>query len=75
MGEVVGGITDVRRVIIAFKAQGKCAGCWKPVGEFRDELSKKEYQISALCQTCQDLIFGTDEQWAALGEKPPEDAA
>lgn len=25
--------------------------------EFRDELSKKEYEISGLCQRCQDDIF------------------
>jgi len=28
--------------------------------EFRDELSVKEYQISGMCQKCQDYMFGTD---------------
>ena len=35
-----------------------CPMCKEPVSEFRDELSKKEYQISGMCQKCQDSIFG-----------------
>ncbi len=26
--------------------------------EFRDDLSKREFTISGMCQTCQDQIFG-----------------
>lgn len=38
-------------------------GCGGPANEFRDELSRKEYTISGLCQKCQDLIFKEpDEQ-------------
>ena len=33
-------------------------GCGKPVGEFRDECSKREYTISGFCQECQDKVFG-----------------
>lgn len=33
-------------------------GCGKSVGKFRDDLSRKEYTISGLCQTCQDFVFG-----------------
>lgn len=33
-------------------------GCGGPATEFRDELSRKEYSISGLCQCCQDKIFG-----------------
>lgn len=33
-------------------------GCGGPATEFRDELSKKEYRISGLCQKCQDSFFG-----------------
>lgn len=36
----------------------KPIGCGKMVGEFRDEISMKEYRISGLCQNCQDEIFG-----------------
>jgi len=37
-----------------------CPFCKKPIkGEdFRDELSRKEYKISGLCQECQDKMFG-----------------
>lgn len=34
-------------------------GCGEKIGQFRDRNSLKEYSISALCQKCQDLIFGT----------------
>lgn len=27
---------------------------------FRDELSAREYYISAMCQSCQDSVFGAD---------------
>lgn len=29
--------------------------------EFRDDLSRKEYTISGLCQECQDAVFGGEE--------------
>ena len=39
---------------------GFCPFCNKPVNmaDFKDELSKKEYKISGLCQKCQDKTFG-----------------
>jgi hypothetical protein len=38
-------------------------GCGKPVDPelFRDDLSRREYAISGLCQTCQDEVFMSDE--------------
>jgi hypothetical protein len=38
----------------------RCTDCGLPVTEksFRDALSIKEYEISGLCQRCQDEIFG-----------------
>lgn len=38
--------------------EGKCPTCSGPIGTFRDELSRKEYSISGMCQKCQDSIFG-----------------
>ena len=40
--------------------EGKCPFCQADIQEddFKDELSKKEYSISGLCQKCQDEIFG-----------------
>ena len=39
---------------------GLCPFCHKAIkaDEFRDEISKREFQISALCQACQDKTFG-----------------
>jgi len=36
-----------------------CVICRGEANFFRDELSRKEYNISKLCQKCQDEIFGT----------------
>jgi hypothetical protein len=49
-------------------AQGVCTWCKKPLTEFRDELSKREYRISGFCQSCQDETFGTGD-----GEEGTED--
>jgi hypothetical protein len=35
-----------------------CQICVKPVTRFRDALSQREWQISGICQKCQDQIFG-----------------
>lgn len=37
--------------------EGRCPICHKIPCEFKDELSKKEYKISGLCQECQDAMF------------------
>lgn len=37
-----------------------CALCIKPAVDFRNEISKKEYTISGMCQDCQDKVFGKD---------------
>jgi hypothetical protein len=38
-----------------------CVHCHKPAVEFTDELSRREFAISGLCQECQDKIFNYDE--------------
>ena len=40
--------------------QNICVFCHSVVKikEFRDDLSRKEYGISGLCQKCQDDVFG-----------------
>lgn len=43
-----------------------CFDCGKKVKNFRDEISKKEYQISALCQECQDIYFKESDTNSAL---------
>ena len=44
---------------VAMVEGGQCPLCGKKIkdAEFKDELSAKEYQISGMCQTCQDKIF------------------
>jgi len=39
--------------------EGRCPFCGVVVNpsDFRDELSKKEWKISGLCQKCQDKVF------------------
>ncbi len=36
----------------------KCMSCTGDATKFTDELSKREYKISGLCQKCQDSAFG-----------------
>jgi len=38
----------------------QCMFCDTPNTNFRDDLSKKEYSISGLCQDCQDKTFETE---------------
>ena len=35
-----------------------CIVCGSEITGFRDELSVREYQISGMCQDCQDYVFG-----------------
>ncbi len=50
--------------------EGICITCDDAHGiiasSFRDDISRKEYAISAMCQSCQDDVFGhgePDEDW------------
>lgn len=38
-------------------AGGLCVSCGKPATDFRDDLSRKEFDISGLCQVCQGNFF------------------
>jgi len=35
-----------------------CVVCGGEASDFRDEVSKKEFSISGMCQECQDFTFG-----------------
>ena len=42
----------------------KCPFCGKSIDvekEFRDDISKREFEISGLCQSCQDDVFKEPE--------------
>ena len=36
-------------------------GCGGPATKFKDEISRKEYTISGLCQKCQDKVFEEED--------------
>lgn len=44
---------------------GVCPLCKKVVdiNEFLDEISKREFKISGMCQSCQDEIFNPKEEY------------
>ena len=37
---------------------GKCPMCNEVVGEFKNDLSRREFEISFMCQSCQDDFYG-----------------
>ena len=39
-----------------------CVVCGGDANHFADELSRKEYGISGMCQSCQDGVFSVDSQ-------------
>lgn len=41
--------------------QNQCPTCGKKIGKFKDDLSRREYSISGLCQECQDRTFTTSD--------------
>jgi len=45
--------------------EGTCITCDDAKGikatSFRDDISRKEYAISAMCQSCQDDVFGVSD--------------
>lgn len=42
--------------------ESKCVSCQQPAVEFEDELSRKEFTISGLCQVCQNKVFRDPEE-------------
>jgi len=42
--------------------QNHCSQCGKKQSEdgFRNKISRKEWNISKMCQKCQDRVFGED---------------
>ncbi|KKN78959.1 hypothetical protein LCGC14_0344350 [marine sediment metagenome] len=55
-------VDGFRRSVLGWDGNEEhCPICNKPIGTFRDPLSEREYQISHMCQACQDSIFGGGE--------------
>ena len=57
---VVAMVQKMQKEAEQAKQTNTCAGCTKPITEFRNTISQKEYTISGLCQECQDSVFGVD---------------
>jgi hypothetical protein len=39
-----------------------CATCRKPATDFSDDMSRREFCISGMCQACQDAVFADPEE-------------
>ena len=52
---------EFRRMRDFARMSGRCASCGNKAENFRDELSRKEYAMSFLCQGCQDVLYVEDE--------------
>jgi hypothetical protein len=50
--QLTGGVSRRQAVHEAF-----CVWCRGAATEFKDEISRREFTVSGLCQTCQDSFF------------------
>jgi hypothetical protein len=50
-----------RKAVVASFLCATCSSEGNTADTFRDDLSRKEYAISGMCQTCQDDFFGVSE--------------
>lgn len=39
-------------------SKNKCQNCAQDITGFKDDASRREYNLTAWCQSCQDLFFG-----------------
>jgi hypothetical protein len=58
--QMLSALTGVSRV--GAVSENSCVTCSGEAKSFRDAISKKEYTISGMCQSCQDSIFGVSEE-------------
>jgi hypothetical protein len=56
LGELL-SCSDYRQKYAKAKSTSTCINCEKPAKDFRDVSSELEYKISALCQSCQDILL------------------
>lgn len=61
---ILGRVMKIMEVAKAKRELNMCPTCDKPIAEdefFRDELSRKEFKITGMCQKCQDETFRKEE--------------
>ena len=60
-------------------SEGECMSCDSTgniATSFHDDISRKEYAISGLCQSCQDDVFGgSDDEDDGFDDDWPEDSS
>jgi hypothetical protein len=62
MGMFLEGLSGRTSAIHDDKCIDPPFGCGGPATEFRDDVSAREYQISGMCQICQDRAFGSVDE-------------
>ena len=58
---------DLAKAVFGRERDGKqCVTCGSPkvqAQDFKDDLSRKEFHISFMCQACQDKVFNSEEEY------------
>tara|TARA_R100000908_G_scaffold61725_1_gene40081 strand:+ start:2198 stop:2461 length:264 start_codon:yes stop_codon:yes gene_type:complete len=55
--EVLGKLGQLKLLIKEVVSENRCTWCDQDNVKLKDKLSETEYQISGLCQDCQDATF------------------
>ena len=58
--EMIEGVRKFVEVLASLKAESYCPFCGELALKFKDDLSRKEHEISGLCQECRDDTFKED---------------
>lgn len=63
ISELIGALSDeaVAARSLYAKREGTCKICGRPATFFRTPFSELEYNLSAICQACQDYYFLREE--------------
>lgn len=62
-------VIAVREATPLGRCGGHPVGCGGEAKVFRDDLSRREYAISRLCQSCQDKVFSTEAEKRRMVEE------
>lgn len=65
----VSSIREVAKLLYPERAMGQCVTCGKQVTGFNDDLSRKEFEISGMCQECQDEMEKTWEEIDSIDQE------
>lgn len=54
-------MNNLAEILFGHQPDGHCVICGKLPKEFKDEISQTEWEISSMCQECQDFTFDEGE--------------